>query len=99
MIVGELNCRRIFYSGIYNETKELSTHKKYEFNVHSELDIKAEEIHAEGMEKSNDENTGGTQTNSGGNIFLNKKSFRIWNIVKGLEYLLYTALQVPGLIH
>ena len=72
MIVGELNFKRIFHSGV---------DIKYEFNVNPELDIKAEEIPAEGMEKSNDENTGGTQTNSGGNIFLNKKSLQIWNIV------------------
>ena len=77
MIVGELNFKKIFYSGGPDETRKLSTHEKDEFNVHSELDIKAEEIHAEGMKKSNDENTGGTQTNSGGNIFLNKKLFRI----------------------
>ena len=81
MITGELKLQRIFYPGGHNETRELSTHRKYEFNVHSELDIKAEEIHAEGMEKSNDENTGGTQTYSGEDIFLNKKLVRIWNIV------------------
>ena len=75
-----MNCRRIFYSGGHDETRELSTHRKYEFNVHSELDIKAEEIHAEGMKKSNDENTGGTQTDSGEDIFLNKELLQKWNI-------------------
>ena len=60
--------------------RELSAHKKYEFNVHSELDIKTEEINAEGMEKSNDENTGGTQTYSGEDIFFKKSSFQKWNI-------------------
>ena len=40
-----MNCRRIFYSGLLDETRELSTHRKYEFNNHSELDIKAEEIY------------------------------------------------------
>ena len=68
-----MNCRRIFYSGGHDETRELSTHRKYEFNNHSELDIKAEEIHTEGMEKSNNESTGGTQTDSGEDIFLNKE--------------------------
>ena len=90
MIVGELNFRRIFHSGV---------DIKYELNVNPELDIEAEEIHAEGMEKSNDENTGGTQTNSGGNIFINKKLFRILNIVLELEYILQTVLKVPRLIH
>ena len=81
IIVEELNFKKIFYSGGPHEARKLSTHGKDEFNVHSELDIKAEEIHAEGMEKSNDENTGGTQTNSGEDIFLNKKLFQKWNIV------------------
>ena len=81
MIAGELNLKRIFYSGGHYETSNLSTHRKYDFNVHSELDIKAEEIHAEGMEESSDENTGETQTTSGEDIFLNKKLVRIWNIV------------------
>ena len=80
MIVGELNFKKIFYSGGPDETRKLSTHGKDEFNVLSELDIKAEEINAEGMEESNDEDTGGAQTDSGEDIFLNKKSFRIWNI-------------------
>ena len=70
MIAGEPTLKRIFYPGGFNEKRELSTHRKYEFNVHSELDIKAEEIHAEGMEKSNDGDTRGTQTNSGEDIFL-----------------------------
>ena len=71
MIVGELNFRRIFHSGV---------DIKYELNVNPELDIEAEEIHAEGMEKSNDGDTRGTQTNSGEDIFLNKKLFQKWNI-------------------
>ena len=94
---------KIFYSDGPDETRKLSTYGKDEFNVHSELDIKAEEIHAEGMETSNDENTGGTQTDSGGDIFLNKKLFRIWNIpslkARIHTYLLHTALKVPRLIH
>ena len=80
MIAGELNLTRIFYPGGHDETRELSTHRKYEFNVYSELDIKAEEIHAEGMVKANDENTGGTQTDSGEDIFLNKELLQKWNI-------------------
>ena len=30
---GELNLKRIFYPGGHEETRELSTHRKYEFNV------------------------------------------------------------------
>ena len=73
MIVGEMNCRRIFYSGLHDETRELPTHRKYEFNVHSELDIKAAEIHAEEMEKSHDENTGGTQAYSGEDTYISQQ--------------------------
>ena len=103
MIAGELKLQRIYYSGGHNETRELSTHKKYEFNVHSELDIKAEEFYAEGMENSNDENTGGTQIDSGEDIFLNKKLVRIWNRyslrAKTTSTCLHSALRATGIIH
>ena len=47
----------------------------YGRNLFFKLQIKAEEIYAGGMEKSNDENTGGTQIDSGEDIFSTRNYF------------------------